>query len=72
MMKDIWDGLAVIGLITVLYGCYFTWCQLKRANASVKRSQAIQQDLVEVKVVEDRDDLGVEAPWAPAPNRPQK
>lgn len=72
-LKDVWDGLAYIGLVTVLYGCYFAWCQLKRANTSAKKSQAVHQDLVEVKAVEDRDDLGVEAaPWPSSANHPQK
>ena len=59
VLKDIWDGLAVIGLLTVLYGCRFAWGQVKRASTSAKRSQRVHQNLIQVQAVEDRDDIGI-------------
>lgn len=57
--KDIWDGLAVIGLMTVLYGCHFAWRQIKRAGTSAKQSQQTHQNLIQVQAVEDRDEIGI-------------
>ncbi len=68
ILKDIWDGLAVIGLMTILYGCHFAWRQVQRASASAKRSQQAHTAQTTVRPVEDRD-IGVEVPWTSAQKR---
>ena len=59
VLKDVWDGLAIIGLITVVYACYFAWRQIQRANASAQQSRRARKDFTEVAAVEDRDDIGI-------------
>lgn len=59
VLKDVWDGLAIIGLMTVVYGCHFVWRQAQRASESAKYSQRVQREITEVAAVEDRDDIGI-------------
>ena len=62
ILKNICDGLAVIGLMTILYGCHFAWRQFQRAIASAKQSQQAHTAQTTVRPVEDHD-IGVEVPW---------
>lgn len=62
ILKNIWDGLAVIGFMALLYVCHLAWHQFQRAIASAKQSQQTHTAQTTVRPVEDHD-IGVEVPW---------
>lgn len=63
LLKEIWDALVCIGLITVLCLAWFAWQRLKRAAQSAKLSEVAFQAAQVAPIVRSDEDIGVEGPW---------
>lgn len=66
-LKEVYDGLAIIGAGTVIYLLYFAWQHLKKATTSAKKSNLAFRSKVSVPD-HDTEAVGVEVPWTT--NRP--
>lgn len=64
LLQEIWNALACIGLITVLYLVWFGWQRLKKATNSAKASnQAFLARTVAPSGIKPAEDYGTEAAW---------